>query len=464
MTARTSVTLTALLACLCCRTAAAPPKALDPLVQRVVAGISEERIAAHMKRLEAFGTRHTLSEADHPTRGIGAARRWIEGEFRSYGSRLQVRMDTHRVKKQGRITRETELVNVVAVLPGTTQKDRHVLVSAHYDSLGKILRKKDAPAEGGGDDAIDWEGTAAQPNAPGVSDDASGVAVVLELARVMSQHEFEKTLVFVAFAGEEQGLIGSTLFAADAKAKALGIDAVLNNDIIGNDRAGNGRTANGAVRVFSDDPADSHSRALARHLKDVGERYVPAMRVDLVFRGDRFARGGDHTPFHHEGFPAVRFTTAAEFYAHQHSATDTFENASPTYATQVGRVNAAVAASLAQAPAPPVVIRETKAANGTVTRAPQLARGKSGYDAVLRWTKPNPEPDLLGYTVVMRSTSSPVWEREVFVGAVSEYAFPDTSVDDAIFGVKAIDKDGHESPVAAYVVTTRARRTVETMQ
>ena len=326
--------------------AQAPMKALNPKVQKVVDEVSPDRVAALMQRLEGFGTRNLFSSQTDPKRGIGAAARWIRDEMASYSPRLQVRLDEHDVKKAARVFKDVHLMNVVAVLPGTTQKDRYVLITGHYDSLN-IIRKKEGEIE-----KMDQEGTVAA-DAPGVSDDGSGTAAVMELARVLSQHEFEKTLVFVAFAGEEYGLVGSNLYAKRSAADKQIIDAVLNNDIIGNDLAGNGRTANSAVRLFSEDPIDSPSRTLARYVKEIGERYVPSMKVNLVFRADRFARGGDHTPFDRAGFPAVRFTTTAEYYANQHSATDTFANASPKYTASVAKLNAAVAASLALAPPAP---------------------------------------------------------------------------------------------------------------
>ena len=185
---------------------------------------------------------------------------------------------------------------------------------------------------------------------------------------------------------------------------------MLNNDIIGNDRAGNGVTASNLVRVFSGEPADSPSRAVARYVRDIAARYVPAMKVDLVFRADRFARGGDHTPFHEKAFGAVRFTTAAEALDLQHTAGDNMAAASPGYTARVARVNAAAAASLALAPKPPVVVRRLPPpeAGGPERILPNLTRGKGRYDAVLRWTNPEPEADLAGYSVVFRSTTSAV--------------------------------------------------------
>ncbi len=429
--------------------AQSPMKTRNPRVEKIVAEVSPEKIAATMRKLEGFGTRNIFSSQDHPTRGIGAAARWLHAELSSYSPRLQVRFDTHDIKKSGRVIRDVQLSNVVAVLPGTAQKDRHVLISGHYDSL-HIVRKKEGEIE-----KMDQEATIAA-DAPGVSDDASGTAAVLELARVLSQYEFEKTLVFVAFSGEEYGLVGSNRYAKNAQTGKVIIDAVLNNDIIGNDLAGNGRTAGSAVRLFSDDPIDSPSRTLARYAKEIGERYLPSMQVNLVFRADRFARGGDHTPFDRAGFPAVRFTTTAEFYANQHSATDTFANASPAYAARVAKVNAAVAASLAWAPPAPDVTAKTKSiTTGLETTGPNLSRGKSGYDALLKWKEQGDVTDLAGFSVVWRDSVSPYWQKEFWAGSGKEFRLEDVSIDDIILGVKAVDKEGNESPVSVYRIVPR---------
>ncbi len=422
-------------------------EARNPMIEKIVAALSEEHIAATMKRLEAFGSRHVLSPQDDPAKGIGAARRWIVDEFKSYSPRLEISLDTFPVKKTPRIVRDAELTNIVALLPGKRDKDRYVVISAHYDSLN-LVRK---PGKSADDmDSVDWVATAETPVAPGVVDDGSGTAAVMELARVLSRYEFDKSILFIAFSGEEMGLVGSRHYAKMAREKKLDIEAVLNNDIIGSDVSGNGHSANHVLHVFSPDPLDSTSRSLARYVKETGERYVPDMRVDLVLRQDRFARNGDQTGFHEEGFAGVRLTTPAEFFANQHSPKDTFAGASVPYTALAARVNAAALASLALAPRPPVVTRE-RTREGKTTVTANLARGKSGYDAVMKWTVTNREPDLAGFAVVVRSTVSPVWEREIYVGDVSEYTIPNLSIDNVVLGVKAIDKDGNASLVSAYV-------------
>ena len=447
-----------------------PPKSLHPIVQKVVADISEERIAAIMKKLESFGTRNTnaLPTTD-PKKGIEAARQWILDEMKSYSPRLKVRFDTYRLKKTGRLVQDTDLVNVVAELPGALSPQIQVGVSGHYDSMA-FVRLPGVPigdnpdAPGAAENAAKAnEASARADEAPGVSDDASGVAAVMELARVMSQHTFDKTVVFIAFAGEEQGLFGSSLHAAKAKREKIQLEALLNNDIVGNDVSGNGVTASHSVRVFSGDPMDSGSRAVARYVKDTAERYVPSMRVDLVFRQDRFGRGGDHTPFHLNGFSAVRFTTAAENLGIQHTAKDSFANASAPYATRVARVNGAALASLALAPKPPDVTRgpQRESAGGTSVSNANLGRGSSRYDAVMMWKNEGVETDLAGYAVVLRSTLSPLWEREIFVGNVKEFTLENFSIDDVVIGIKAIDKDGVESLVSAYPDPVRRFREPE---
>jgi hypothetical protein len=454
-----------------------PSQRLDPKIQKIVSEVSVERIASILKKLESFETRNTLSDPTQPNRGIGAARQWILDQLKSYSPRLEVSFDTHVIPKGGRIWKDVELRNVVAVLPGKMAEaaDRWIVISGHYDTLN--LR---VPPELRNDPA-----KAAEMLAPGVTDDGSGTACLMECARVLSQYEFDATLVFVAFAGEEQGLIGSRAMAGRLKEKAQAIQAVLNNDIIGSEVSGNGVIDNRRVLVFSEEPNDSPSRQIARFVKRIGERYWPEMTVDLIFRYDRFGRGGDHTAFNQEGYAGVRMTTPNENFAHQHTTTDTFENTSPAYTAKVTRINIAAAAAMALAPRSPIVSRAvataptTPVTPGTSQTAaaatpaasseagevpaprrqptgPGLSRG-DGYDAVLRWEHPNAEPDLAGFIVVVRSTTSPDWEREIWAGNVREFKLKNTSIDQLVFGVKSIDKEGHESPVSAYVLAPRAR-------
>jgi len=300
------------------------------------------------------------------------------------------------------------------------------------------------------------------------------------LAHVLSQYEFDKTLVFTAFAGEEQGLVGSSLQAVKAKKENQIIEAVFNNDIIGTDVSGNGRMSNTSVNVYSDETTDSVNQQLSRYLRDVSERYMPAMKINTVFMGDRLGRGGDHTPFQWEGFAAVRISTPNEIYANQHRATDILANMSVPYTTKVAKVNLIGAASLALAPKAPIVLPEPRAgggrqgapATGAAAGAPaaggrrptpMIARG-GGYDAVLRWRSAGPEEDIKGYTVVMRNTTSPYWEQEVYVGKVTTYTLKDVSIDDIKLGVKAIGTNGVESMVTPYAYPPRVKVEIETVQ
>src|SRR3984957_18456692 len=423
-----------------------PETRLNPTAKQIVDSISEARIAATLKKLEGFGTRYILSPQDDPVHGIGAAKRWIHDELQGYSPRLQVSYQDFNIKKgarQGQVIRDVDLSNIVAVLPGMAQKDRYVLVTAHYDSLDLVQKPYT------GEEQTVFEAVAAQTIETGVTDDGSGTAAVMELARVMSGYQFDKTIVFIAFAGEEVGLSGSQVYAAQAKKDGMKIEAVLNNDIVGSDVSGNGRSATNVLRVFSSGPDDAVARELARYTKLIAERYVPSMQVEMVFRGDRFLRGGDHRPFAERGFAAVRLTSASENYDNQHTVTDTFANTSVPYATRAARINASVLASLALAPAPPDLNWTWASGPNKGVHEPMLTRGKSGYDAVLYW-RPNNEPDLAGYAILLRSTTSPVWEREIWVGNVTTYTLPDVSIDDVVIGVKAVDRDGNQSVVSCY--------------
>jgi hypothetical protein len=498
------------LLCVCAPFTTADERSLNPQVQKILDEVSETRIRAILEKLVSFGTRNTMSNQDDPARGVGAARQWILNEFKSYSPRLQVSFDKYRVKKQGqRVFKDVDLYNVIAILPGKKMPETQIFISGHYDSLNVGNRAPGSAPAGPGSEATAGGGGPGGPGqgpqlsleqqeknadlpAPGACDDGSGTAAVMELARVMSQYEFDKTLVFVTFAGEEQGLIGSTLLAARAKKENQVIEAVLNNDIIGTDMAGNGRSGNGVVSVYSDEAMDSPAQQLSRYIKEIGERYMPSMTVDTVFMQDRLGRGGDHTPFQLEGFAAVRFSTPNEIYVNQHHATDTLENMSVPYTTKVAKINAAVAASLAMAPKPPVVMRQPGARGGGNTASvtpvaatdgngragtgaaggglaggrrpgPMITRG-SGYDAVLQWRAAVPEDGIKGYAIVMRATTSPYWEREIYVGKVNQFTLKDVSIDDAKFGVKAIGMDGSESLVTPYAYPPRQKATIETVQ
>lgn len=426
---------------------------VSPETQSIVSEVSADRIADIQRKLESFGTRNIYSATDDPNHGIGAAREWIAAEFKSYSPKLQVSFDKHRLAKQGRAFKNVEIWNVVAVLPGTSEPERQVLMTGHYDTIDLVYKTPpNGPRE------LDSEATAAAP-APGVTDDGSGTAAVMELARIMSQHQFRKTIVFIAFAAEEYGLFGSGLYAQDAAARHDQIEAVFNNDIIGSDKTGNGEMTNRYVNVYSEEPNDSPSREAARYLKEIAERYQPGFGINMVFRHDRFGRGGDHTPFNLNGFSAVRITTPMENFSNQHTPTDTFANTAPEYTALVAKANAAAVATLASAPKTPDI--STPPPTEGRSFASPLSRG-NGYDAVMKWANGQVEPDLAGYAVVIRKSTAPDWERQIFVGNVNTYTLPNVNIDEVILGVKAIDKQGNESLVAAFVTPPYKQRKIET--
>lgn len=421
--------------------AAAQSADLDPRITKLLAAVSEERLQTLLTKLQSFETRNTMSSATSATRGIGAARQWIFDELESI-PRLQVSFDTYQLPKQGqRILRDVELRNVMAVLPG--RSPRRIYIGGHYDSLA---RDPKAPQGQG----FDWLN--ADNFAPGANDDGSGTVLTLELARVFAESglEFDATLVFIAFAGEEQGLIGAKAHAQKAEAGKVQIDAVLNNDMVGNSRGGSGIVDSESVRVFAEGPEDSPSRQIARFVRRWAGRYFPAHEVRLLARHDRFGRGGDHTAFNQHGFGGVRITESNENYARQHSVEDTVDGVDFAYLARNARVNAAAAAVLALAPPAPVVTGE---------RGPMLGRQPSGYDARLRWQA---SPGAAGYRVFWRRAWTPDWEHELAVGAATEVTLPNVSIDDYVFGVAAVGPGGHESVVSAYVNPPRREETVIT--
>jgi hypothetical protein len=412
-----------------------PPDVTDDIAA-MVQDVSRDNVRAILEKLASFTTRHVLS-SDKEGFGIRASAGWLHAQFSALSPRLQVSFDAYDLPAQGgRLSRDVTLRNVVAVLPGrhSGDKERIFLVNAHYDSLAR-------PGEGHPRDGFDHP-------APGVNDDGSGIAALLEMARVLSRGEFDATIHFVAFSGEEVGLVGSTLMAARMKKEGRRIDGVITLDMIGNVRGGDGFVDNRRLRVFSDGPEDSPSRQLARYAKRVGERYFPSAEIDCVFRADRFGRGGDHTPFVLEGWPGIRMMEARENYSRQHTADDTLENMDLDYCTRNIRITAAVLASLAAAPPAPDVRGERG--------QPLLGRGPSGYDAQLRWNAV-PRDGLAGYKVYWRRTSAPFWENEAFVGDRTEFVLDKVTIDEYVFGVSAVDKEGRESLVSAYTMAPRRK-------
>jgi hypothetical protein len=434
----------------------APRPVLDPDIQGIVDGISSERIQRTIYVLASFKTRHTLSDPLPSGDGIGGAASWIRAEFdrvsKESGGRLTVELDSFdQSPAPPRIPQAVQITNIVATLPGTDPQGRVLVVSGHYDSRAT--------------NPLDSAGAA-----PGADDDASGTAAVLELARVMSRHPFRATLVFMAVAGEEQGLNGSTHWAQAAKQNNLKIEAMLDNDIIGSSRSEDGQVDRSTVRLFAqgvppvaapDDALlaqlraggenDTPPRQLARAVRDAAAAYVPAMKVRVVYRADRYLRGGDHLPFLERGYPAVRFTEPAEDFRRQHQDVreekgvrygDTPDDVDFAYTADVARVNAAALAVLARAPAPPLGV--------------QIETARLENDTTLRWD-PSPESDLAGYRIVWRETTSAFWEHSLDMPkATTRTTVRGVSKDNVVFGVEAFDAAGHASPA----VFPSARRTL----
>ena len=424
--------------------AQAPRTKPDPEIAKMVKEVSARNIEASIRKLVSFGTRNTLSEQDNPTRGIGAARDWIYGEFQRFSSEcgncLTVEKQSFLQPKANRVPEPTTLTNVVATLRGTTNPERVYVVSGHYDSMCT------SP-------------TNATCDAPGANDDASGTAAVIELARVMSKRKFDATIVFMTVPGEEQGLLGATYFAQQAVEKKIDIEGMFTNDIVGGVTTQKNSPNRNRVRVFSEGvPSneteqqagtrrsvggenDSTSRQLARYVKEQSDRYLKNFRAWMIYRRDRYLRGGDHIPFLERGFPAVRITEVDEDYTHQHQNVrteggvfygDTPEFVDFEYTANVARVNLIALASLASAPAKPknVAILTTRLTN----------------DTELKWDA-NTDTDLAGYEVVWRDTTAAEWTDSVFVGNVATFLMKARSMDNYFFGVRAVDKAGNKSPV-----------------
>jgi Zn-dependent M28 family amino/carboxypeptidase len=421
------------------------PGAENPRIHEIVRAVDPARIESDVRRLAGFGTRHTLSDTTSPMRGIGAARRWIFSEFerisRECGACLEVTYVSEIVpgNPQGRIPVDTRVVNVVAIQRGQTDPGRYVIIQGHYDS--RVTNANDATSD-----------------APGANDDASGTSAAIEAARVLSKHRFDATIVYAALAGEEQGLNGGQILTRHAQQNGWRIAGVLNNDIIGNSRGIGGQASNTQMRIFApgippEAPAaelrrylysggelDVPSRQLARYVDRTADRYVPDLDAQVIYRLDRFGRGGDHTPFFLAGYPAVRLTEMYEDYTRQHQDLrvengirygDVPDAVDYRYTGRITALNAAALASLAWAPPAPdsVTIRGAVSANTT-----------------LRWQPVN-APDLAGYRVYWREATSATWDHSRWVGNVTEATLEGVIIDNWFFGVAAVDRDGNESIV-----------------
>jgi hypothetical protein len=422
------------------------PQVPDRQLRAILREIDPARIEATVRRLVAFGTRHTLSEQDNPVRGIGAARDWIFQQMQTYAAasagRMTVELQSFIQPVSSRIPAPTRITNVVATVHGRVAPERIYVVTGHYDS--RVTDVMNATSD-----------------APGADDDASGVAVVMELARVLATRRPEATIVLAAVAGEEQGLYGSDHLAQVFADAGADVQAMFSNDIVGTGNAHDGtRNDPRTVRLFvegvptSETPAqaairksvggenDGPSRQLGRFVETVAENPQTGMDVRVIWRRDRYLRGSDHISFLLRGYPAARFTEPRENFAHEHQDVrvengvqygDLPEFCDFGYIARVARVNAATVWSLAQAPGTPrgVVIDTTQLTNETT----------------LRWQR-GTEPDLAGYEVLWRETTAPDWTDVLAVGDVTTVTI-DLSKDNVFFGVRAVDADGHRSPAAA---------------
>lgn len=420
------------------------PPAIDPRIAAIVRAVSPAQLETDLRRLVSFGTRHTLSDTLSPTRGIGAARRWIKAEFdrisAACGGCLEVFYVERMYVAPPRVPQATNVVSVVAVQRGTGDPGRYLVMSGHFDSrVTDVMNVTDS--------------------APGANDDGSGTVAVIEAARVLSRQRFDASIAYAALAGEEQGLLGGQSLAHLARDRGWRVASVLNNDIVGNISGVDGVTDSLMVRVFSDavpptetererlgrrgagGETDGVSRQLARYVDRVAERYLRPFDVWMIYRHDRFGRGGDHRPFADLGYPAVRLSEGHEQFARQHQNIrvengvaygDVIEGVNFRYLARVTALNAGTLASLAWAPGAP--------------RAARLSGG-GGPAARVTWQAPDDSGAVAGYRVYWRRTDSPTWDHSAWVGDRREHVFTGLTVDNYYFGVASVGKGGHESLV-----------------
>lgn len=415
----------------------------DPEIEKMVSEVSSDSLESYVRRLVSFGTRNTLSVANNPARGIGAARNWVLQRFQEFGQQAQGRftayIDSTTLPADGRrVDKPTVLGNVMGILKGSDPADPRVfLMSAHLDNMRSSVMDRDG-------------------DAPGANDDASGVAAVMETARIMCKRNFPATVIFIAFSGEEQGLLGAQYLAGLAQKEKWQIEAMLNNDIMGSNNSNETKVINNTqVRIFSEAYSlsdtgrqfqqiralglenDGKARQLARYIKEVGERYVDHLQIKMIYRNDRFLRGGDHTPFVAQGYAAVRITEMNENYYHQHQDVrmeqgiqygDLPEFMDFEYLRRNTAMNLSCLANLAKAPAQPqsVAIQTRRLTNYST----------------LSWKAPQYRA-AAGYYLLMRETTSPHWERKIFTKD-TEITIP-YSKDNYFFAVQAVSADGNES-------------------
>lgn len=418
----------------------------EPRIHEIVGAVSAARMERDIRTLVGFGTRHTLSDTVSDTRGIGAARRWIHNEFERIsadcGGCLEVQYvsDIVPAGTSERIPHDVNVVNVVALLRGSTDPQRVVLLSGDIDS--RVSDVNDFTSE-----------------SPGANDNATGIAATLEAARVLSRYPTDATIAFVAVAGEEQGLYGGEIVAEHARTQGWRIEAVINNDMIGNIRGITGVIDNTTARVFAPGlppttteaelrrilatggELDTPARQLARYIARVADEYIPNLDVEIIYRLDRYGRGGHHTPFFTAGYlAAVRLMEAHENYTRQHQDLrvedgirygDVIEGVDFDYAASITALDAATLASLAWAPAAPRNVRIS---------------GAVAPSARLRWDAVE-APDLAGYRVYWREPAEARWSRSRWVGNVTDYTLENVIIDNYFFGVAAVDREGHQSLV-----------------
>jgi Zn-dependent M28 family amino/carboxypeptidase len=415
----------------------------DQKIYDIIGNVSADRIKKDIKTLTEFGTRNTFSDTISDTRGIGAARRWIKSEFENISKDcndcINVFYQKDLVTKKGnnRVPHDAWIVNVVAVQKGTKYPNRYIIMSGDIDSR----------ASNGSDFTTD---------APGANDNASGMAGTIEAARVLSKYKFENSIIYVGLSGEEQGLFGGAGLAKYAKDKGWDIIGVLNNDMIGNITGVDGVIDNRTFRIFSEPvPAneterqrrarrfyggevDGISRQLARYTHKMTKTYMPEMNPMMIYRLDRFGRGGHHRPFNDLGFAGIRIMEAHENYTQQHQNIrvengikygDTFEHVNFEYAKKLTAVNSITMAGLASAPPSPTNVGIGGAVQASVK---------------LKWDKVD---GAKGYKIYWRDTTSPTWDKSRYVGDVSRFLLKGIVVDNFFFGVAAVGKDGHESVV-----------------
>lgn len=417
----------------------------QPQLYALAAAPSEAELHATIAHLVGFGTRHTLSDTRSDTRGIGAARRWVKARFeqiaRDCGGCIEVVTPAQTFTSK-RVPQPTEVMDVIAIKRGSTDPQRVIAMTGHLDSRVTDIMN-------------------ASSDAPGANDDASGVAALVEAARLLSKQNNQATLVFAALSGEEQGLYGGKVLADYAVAQGWAVEADLNNDIVGNSRGQNGVRDNTAVRVFSEGTksnetpvqadyrryhggeVDSPSRNLARMMSGLAEQYLPDFHVRMVYRTDRYSRGGDQVPFLEAGFPAVRVSEGHEDYTRQHQDLrvgntdqdrgihygDTIDGIDFRYLARVTALNTITMAALSRAPAPPTGVDII---------------GSLATDTTVTWHK---VPAAVGYRVHWRETTAPQWQHARAVGDVDRAVIKDVVIDDWYFGVSSVSADGYESPV-----------------